>query len=569
MISSMINNLSIRVKIRGLVLFSALLALGLCCATFITNHYHFASQAKTQQLESLAEVLGANSSAAVVFDDSEAADQLLLSLNKQPMVSAAWIHNLDREIFSRYVTADGEEDPPFLEEGVHFLDDSLIVSRNIIDESNEYVGSISLKASLSVVNDELSSYLVSITVVIVISLVATLLLALPLEHSLTSPILALADVVKTVGEKDDYSLRVDYVHSDNEIGVLCREFNRMLTRVEDSEHELQAAHASLEIRVFERTLELSKVNESLAGEIEERERAERELEQTHRELVDVARQAGMAEIATGVLHNVGNVLNSVSTSVTVIEDTMMSPKRKHLDRVLELLEEHEHDLAEFLTTDEKGKNVPKFLMKIVEAVANDDREIIQETRELRDNISHITAIISTQQSIACTKQLLESCDVSGLIRDALKLNSASFQKHSVDVTQDLQPIPDALLDKHRVLQIVVNLIKNAREALQDNAGEKTIAIRTSIKNDQVVIEVQDNGIGISKEGLVKVFNHGYSTKKNGHGFGLHSCANAAQAMGGKLTVSSDGKMCGATFRLSLPYQMANEPKTLNYEMTMS
>ena len=119
------------------------------------------------------------------------------------------------------------------------------------------------------------------------------------------------------------------------------------------------------------------------------------------------------------------------------------------------------------------------------------------------------------------------------------------------------------VDKHKVLQILVNLISNAKYALSDSDAKErqlTIAIsrqpsRASSDDGFAEVSITDNGIGIARENLIRIFGHGFTTKKNGHGFGLHSGALAAKEMGGSLSVQSAGPGKGATFTLSLPLNL--------------
>ncbi len=557
--SRAIQNLSIRHKVSGLVLVSVLLALVLCCAAFCANHYLYAKESMAQEMGSLAEVLGANAAAALVFDDPDTAGQLLSSLRRQPVITSAQVHDSDGALFCQYSKDDAStSSSPRIEPGVTTRNGELMVCRGILDEGDELVGYITLSVGLDVINDRLARYAAIMVVVMAVSLVLSLSLAWPLQKSLTGPLLALADAAETAGEHEDYSIRVEQSSKD-EIGTLCSQFNRMLSRVEESEREIKAAHELLEERVEQRTAELSRANESLNAEISERQRAEEELEQSHRDLVDAARRAGMAEIATGVLHNVGNVLNSVNISASTIGERLSNPRRRQIDRVIELLEANRDRIGEYLTVDGQGKHVPAFLAEFADSLAADDRGLIDETRTLAENIDHIKAIIATQQSFAGSVGLLESLDLNSAIEDALRLNATSFTRHSVAVVRELGDLPLVVVDKPRLMQIVVNLIKNAKEALAEHESEKKVlTLRSYSSGDEVVVEVADNGIGIPAEGLVKIFNHGFTTKKNGHGFGLHSCANAARQMGGSLTVASEGLMRGATFTLTLPMQ-AREP----------
>jgi signal transduction histidine kinase len=316
----------------------------------------------------------------------------------------------------------------------------------------------------------------------------------------------------------------------------------------------------LEQRIQERTHKLQEANTRLSREIEERKRTQEELAKVHRELIDAARRAGMAEIATGVLHNVGNALNSVTVSVSTMANQLHESRVSQLGSTVAMFDEHENDLANFLTNDQKGKLVPRFLKALSKQLEDDQDFLVQEVEALTNSIDHIKAIISTQQSYAGYGGLVEPIDVNELLEDAITLNTASYHKHGIRVVKDYGEIPTLLLDKQRLLQIVINLVKNAKEALYDQAeGKKELGIRTRAVDDRLTIEVTDSGVGIDADNLKKMFSHGFTTKASGHGFGLHSCANAATEMDGSLSVASPGLMQGATFVLNLPLTVAAVP----------
>jgi C4-dicarboxylate-specific signal transduction histidine kinase len=317
----------------------------------------------------------------------------------------------------------------------------------------------------------------------------------------------------------------------------------------------------LEQRIQERTHKLQEANDKLSREVTERTRTQEELAKVHRELIDAARRAGMAEIATGVLHNVGNALNSVTVSVSTMANQLQESRIPQLGSTVAMMDEHAGDLADFIANDEKGRLVPRFLKALSKHLEEDQDYLRQEVDAITSSIDHIKAIISTQQSYAGYGGLVEPIDVNELLDDAIALNTASYHKHGIRVVKDYGDIPTVLLDKQRLLQIVINLVKNAKEALHDQAeGKKEMCIRTRADNNRLTIEVTDTGVGIDTENLKKIFTHGFTTKASGHGFGLHSCANAAREMDGSLSVSSPGPMQGTTFVLDLPLTVAAVPE---------
>jgi PAS domain S-box-containing protein len=290
--------------------------------------------------------------------------------------------------------------------------------------------------------------------------------------------------------------------------------------------------------------------------------AEERLEQTHHQLVQASRQAGMAEVATGVLHNVGNVLNSVNVSANLVADRLRQAPGPALAKLVELLRQHHGDLARFLTEDPRGQSIPDFLEQLAACLADDQQVLLGEIQSLNKNVQHINEIVAMQQNYARIVGLIEQVNLTELIEDALRLNTGAYMRHQVEVAREFSDLPPIQVERHRVLQILVNLLSNAKYAC-DAVGraDKRITVRTRPgTGGRVFIDVADNGIGIASENLTRIFSHGYTTRKNGHGFGLHTSALAAKEMGGSLTAASDGPGHGATFTIALPPE---PPASLN------
>ncbi len=289
-------------------------------------------------------------------------------------------------------------------------------------------------------------------------------------------------------------------------------------------------------------------------ELKARVRAVLRMSQVQTELNAKARQAGMAEIATTVLHNVGNVLNSVNVSAELVSSQMRTSKAQGLGKVAQMMNEHVHDLSDFLTKDHKGKMLPDYLLKLAKVVAQEQQGIIEELGQLTKGIDHIKTIVAAQQSYAVAVSIVETVPVAELIDDALRMSAGLLARQEVTVVKDIADLPLLPLDRHRMLLILVNLINNAKQALDGVIDRsRCVTFSASLADGAVLrITVADNGNGIAPEHLARIFSHGFTTRKDGHGFGLHSCALAAQEMGGSLTVRSDGAGQGATFILDIP-----------------
>jgi signal transduction histidine kinase len=271
--------------------------------------------------------------------------------------------------------------------------------------------------------------------------------------------------------------------------------------------------------------------------------------------VEASRTAGMAEVATSVLHNVGNVLNSVNVSAEVVADKVRQFRIGSLKNVADLLRQHAHNLPEFLSRDPRGQALPDYLLKLAVHLAEPQKAILQEVESLKKNINHIKEVVARQQSHARSSGILERLSAAELVEDAIRINAAAFARHGVRVIREYNEVPSPLTDRHKVLQILVNLLENAKHALETAGNDKKLILRIAPNGATGLrITVIDNGIGIAPESLARIFQHGFTTKKDGHGFGLHSGVLAAQELGGALTVQSDGLGQGATFTLELPFE---------------
>jgi signal transduction histidine kinase len=272
------------------------------------------------------------------------------------------------------------------------------------------------------------------------------------------------------------------------------------------------------------------------------------------QLLQASRQAGMAEVATAVLHNVGNVLNSVNISTTVISDKVKQSKATNLAKVAGMLKKNENHLAEYLAQNPKGRQIPVYLKQLSERLAADEDFIRNEVVSLEKNVEHIKSIVAMQQDYAKGAGYTEKVRADELVEDALRLNLTALSRHQVEIRREYAPkLPELSTDKHKVLQVLVNLIQNAKHACDDsNCPDKKMTLRVNNGDGRVRISVIDSGIGIPAENLTKIFNHGFTTRENGHGFGLHSGALAARQLGGSLSAHSDGPGKGATFTLELP-----------------
>lgn len=313
-----------------------------------------------------------------------------------------------------------------------------------------------------------------------------------------------------VGARDDLGSRLRMKKND-EIGTLAREFDRMVERLAESRAQMLA----------------------------------------------VARQAGQAEVATNVLHNVGNVLTSMNVSANLVREKLNQSEIPTLGRATQMLADHQADLSAFLTHDERGRALPSFLIELSRFLAQERDLMLREMQSLSDALEHIRRVVSMQQVHARNVTLIETAELDKVVEQALALAGEVCGGRKVQVVRHLELTEAVPIDRHKLLQILVNLIRNAQQALHEShqsTPQITIALTRvpGPEGDVLRVTVADNGGGISAENLPKIFNLGFSTRPDGHGFGLHSAANLAREMGGSLSASSEGPGRGAAFTLEIP-----------------
>ncbi|HSH38201.1 MAG TPA: ATP-binding protein [Chthoniobacterales bacterium] len=492
---------------------------------------------RIDEMSSLAQIAAHNSAAAAAFSDRDAAVQILSALETRDDVEGACLLLANGE---HAVAFDRDHEHDAAGEGLvsqgrrDAKEDLLFASAVMLDGMQ--VGTLFLRADFARAQMALLKlYAKTWLLVLGVALLVALVLAKRLQPLITDPILRLAQFVRGVGEKGDYSVHA-VVTGNDEIGALTDAFNKMLDQIRSRDGALLEARDRLEERVEERT---------------------RELEAIHRQLVEALRRGGMAEIASNVLHNVGNVLNSVNVSASVVSDNLKKSKTASLGKVAALMQQHEADLPTFFADDPRGKQLPAYVASLSDHLMAGQQAALSEMEQLQGNIDHIKEIVSMQQNYAKVSGLTEVVEISALVEDSLRMNLGALSRHGVELKREYEDVPMMEVEKHKILQILVNLIRNAKYACDEtNEPDKRITVRIARHDKHIGISVIDNGVGIPAENLTRIFNHGFTTRESGHGFGLHSGALAAKEMGGFLEVHSAGPGCGATFTLGLPIPAA-------------
>ena len=548
----------IRSKLNLLLASAAGLALLLACAAFVTNDVALIRASTLQNLSAIADVVGANTVPALTFNDRDTATEVLSSFRFEPIVRFACVYTNDRQVFASYQrdTSVPFTPPPSRGDSKRFTSDGHLELFTTLSDSQDHVGHLYVQAGMDHLQTQLRRYAGMAFLVALLSLGAAMLFSSKLQQAVSVPILRLAKTADEISREGNYGVRIEKTAND-EIGSLFDAFNRMLAQIQTGEIALRKAHEGLEDRVQERTQQLAQANEELSREIVEREHAEEELKVLQRQHIETARRVGQSEIASSVLHNVGNVLNSVNVSAGLISERLRDFGISDLSKATDIMEQHLDNLGNFVTQDERGKHLAPFLIDLSHQMTTDEEDLLQEVESLTKNVEHIRDIITLQQSHTGVSGLVQEASLADLIEDAIRINSSSAERHGIEIACDFEDVPIVAIDRQKLVQVLVNLVSNAKYALiHSDLPKKQMSVRMChVAEDRVRIDVQDNGIGIAEENLTRIFSHGFTTRKEGHGFGLHSASLAVKELDGELTVCSEGPGKGAIFSIVIPVQI--------------
>ena len=275
------------------------------------------------------------------------------------------------------------------------------------------------------------------------------------------------------------------------------------------------------------------------------------------QLRQASREAGMAEVATGVLHNVGNVLTSLGVSASLLQSRLRELKVDAVARTAALLGEQGAQAGSFIDLDPRGQRIPGYLVQLGEHLLAERDALLHEADALAGHVEHVRAIVAAQQSYARHGGSPEAVNVAALLDHAIALHFTGCSE--IELVRDYQPLPLVNVDRHKLLQVLSNLCSNSRQAVEAGpSGLKRVALHIAREDDGILIEVRDSGIGMSEETRARLFEFGFTTKRDGHGFGLHTSAILAKELGGTLGGTSDGIGKGACFTLHVPLSAAQK-----------
>ena len=505
----------IRQKITFVILLISSAVLLLACAALFVFQSFTIKKNFLRELGVLGEIVANNVAVAAMFDDEERATQTLAGFQPIPQIVAArLVLNNGTQLAHFGADDSGRFKDARPEAGVRVEGTRVLLAQPVVRDGRRY-GTLFLHADFQAVYAGLLRLYGGIfALVLAVSLLLAFFLSSRLGHFITAPILRLAGTARTIAADQDYAVRAEKAGGD-EVGLLTDAFNQMLAQIQQADEALRLSQ---------------------------------------QKLLETSRLAGMAEVATGVLHNVGNVLNSVNVSATLVVEKLRRSKAPKLVQAAALLTGRNGDLGHFLTHDPNGQGLPEYFALLGEYLVAENAGLLREVDQLGRNIEHIKEVVAMQQSYAKVSGVFEDLPADRLVEDAIAMNMGALERHGVTLVRDFAAAPPVRVDRHKVLQVLINLIRNAKYALDDAPQlDKRLTIRIAAPDENCVrIVIEDNGIGISPENLTRVFAHGFTTRKDGHGFGLHSGALAARELGGALTAASPGPGHGASFTLELP-----------------
>ncbi|MCH2155136.1 MAG: HAMP domain-containing histidine kinase [Opitutales bacterium] len=284
--------------------------------------------------------------------------------------------------------------------------------------------------------------------------------------------------------------------------------------------------------------------------------AEEAIRDLMEEMAVLAEKANTTEMISGIIHNLGNVLNSLNISILMLEDRLSNSKVSGLERLCLMIQEHASE-SKFLSEHPKGKHIPDYLDKLTQVLKEDIEKSHTEVMELQQYVSHMKELTRVQQNLAKksnTHRSIEPVEMESVVEEAILLHQHSFNRHSIELVTHFEPGIIAETDKHKLIQVVVNFISNAKEACsRKTQPTRRVILRTwQTPDNMACIEVEDSGTGISPEQFEMLFRHGFTTKKSGHGFGLHSCRKISEELGGYIEAFSEGIGYGARFSVFIP-----------------
>jgi hypothetical protein len=210
-----------------------------------------------------------------------------------------------------------------------------------------------------------------------------------------------------------------------------------------------------------------------------------------------------------VLHNVGNVLNSMNVSAGLVVEKLRRSKVPNLGKAAALLTDKNGNLGDFLTNDPNGQKIPGYLAKLSQYLVEENAEILTEVDLLARHIEHIKEVVAVQQSYAKVSGVFEDLQPTSW-SDSIAMNIGAFGA-AASSSAALSPSPPVRVDRHRVLQIIINLLRNAKCA-STTSSASTSALRLRCADQRKVCAFRGGQRNQHRRKILRIFGHGFTTQ---------------------------------------------------------
>ncbi len=328
-------------------------------------------------------------------------------------------------------------------------------------------------------------------------------------------------------------------------------------------------------RVICNSMELEQLLSHLKQLVKDRKQ---ENEYIRNELLNKAVDAGRAQLSAMILHNIGNAITPVAVYTERLKIRENELTHIYLEKCYDDLMEHKDNITEYISKDPRGVEVIKYMGTLIKNIAIESRKTSDIIDKIATGIDYVAEILSLQRTYAPgTSEIKEKININLLVHDALKMQEVSISKRKITLEKNLlSTIPHILMEKNKLMQVIVNLIKNSCDAIDENrerddhkieittykterplfvmSREKTenkIEISTHCNQNFIGLKIKDTGIGVERDRQREIFDFGTSSKGSS-GFGLYYCKSFVEANKGSLILESDGRGYGSTVVMELP-----------------